>query len=521
MRTDDIWYKVGSGVAFVTPGRILLIADEMNTSTSDRLWDSIQTGRTFHDLVDALVTVGLRNIDSFGVVFVDEDVTHVLLRGRVSTAVHTAEQREVVTATGAITWIERSFEQPDAVELSVGREDQRNIYPFGSGVVHAEWLRVGTPVEAPATSSVRFEAPRDIDRYENVTPQASVSADLTEATDPAAWTFRTESDEEVQQTLHPFESRSGRDEKNTVLPASLAHPGAMSSTDDEGDEFDALFGSTQFRAVETAAVRTDETSPEVASNPSVPPTPPAPSHSNDNHEPLFFSGTPSPRLARPPSQPPPPGSGPLIEGVPGVGGSPAAFQIDQPALDQSSSSAPPDEQGESFTISRAQLLKMKQTPQASNQAAPEVHGILCNQGHPNPPHATLCRVCHARLSAVDPITMPRPVLGTLRFSNGTEALLDRPMIIGRSPRAERVSGRELPQLVSLPSPDQNISRNHLEIRIDGWHVIVVDLESVNGTVVTNPSQAPELLRAGEEAPIVPGSMVSIADEITFVYEVTE
>jgi pSer/pThr/pTyr-binding forkhead associated (FHA) protein len=117
--------------------------------------------------------------------------------------------------------------------------------------------------------------------------------------------------------------------------------------------------------------------------------------------------------------------------------------------------------------------------------------------------------------------MPRPLLGILKFSDGTEALLDRPLIIGRSPRAERVSSKEIPQLVSLSSPDQNISRNHLEIRIDGWHVIVVDLESVNGTVVTNPGQAPELLRAGEEVPIVPGAVVSIADEITFIYEVAQ
>ena len=113
------------------------------------------------------------------------------------------------------------------------------------------------------------------------------------------------------------------------------------------------------------------------------------------------------------------------------------------------------------------------------------------------------------------------MLGTLRFSNGVEAELDGPIVIGRSPRAERVSSKEIPQLVTLPSPDQNISRNHLEIKLDGWHVLVVDLDSVNGTVITNPGEAPVLLRSGEEVPIVVGSVVTIADEVTFVYEVSE
>lgn len=132
----------------------------------------------------------------------------------------------------------------------------------------------------------------------------------------------------------------------------------------------------------------------------------------------------------------------------------------------------------------------------------------------------MCRICGIGLGDADPVSMPRPLLGRLLFSNGTEVQLDRPAIVGRLPKAERVSARELPQLVTVPSPDKDISRNHLEVRIDGWHVLVVDLGSTNGTVVTMPGQPPERLRAGEEQPIVPGTVVTIADEITFVYEVS-
>ena len=135
--------------------------------------------------------------------------------------------------------------------------------------------------------------------------------------------------------------------------------------------------------------------------------------------------------------------------------------------------------------------------------------------------ATACRSCGVPLDQVDAVTMPRPVLGVLRFSNGIEVELDRAVIVGRAPKAERISAREIPQLITLPSPDKDISRSHMEVRLDGWHVIVVDLGSTNGTVVTLPGQAPERLRPSEEQPISPGTVVTIAEEITFVYEVSE
>jgi hypothetical protein len=519
MQTEDVSYRVGSGVAFVTPGRILLVGGSVSEAASDRLWDSVQTGRAFHDLVDAVVTVGLRNIDSFGVVYVEGKITHVLVRGLVTTVVHAAERREDFTAMGTMTWVERSFEDPDAVDLSFGPEDQSTIYPFGSGVVHAGWVRLGTPVGAHATRSVQLDASQMAsDRAPS--PQTSASAGLAKTSEPADWTFPAESDDVGEQTLHPLEPHSHEADEALDLPPTIARAGTTSSEDEAGDEFDALFGSTQFRAVEEAAIRTDEANPEVAADHSARPTSAIPP-SVAPDEPLFFSEAPPPRLTNPPLQPPPPASGSLIEGVPGVATPPPSFQTEERAIQHASDLDSPDDGPDLFTISRAQLLKMKETTTPTHQSPPVVHGILCSQGHPNPPQATSCRVCHGQFSESDPITMPRPLLGILKFSDGTEALLDRPLIIGRSPRAERVSSKEIPQLVSLSSPDQNISRNHLEIRIDGWHVIVVDLESVNGTVVTNPGQAPELLRAGEEVPIVPGAVVSIADEITFIYEVAQ
>jgi pSer/pThr/pTyr-binding forkhead associated (FHA) protein len=76
-------------------------------------------------------------------------------------------------------------------------------------------------------------------------------------------------------------------------------------------------------------------------------------------------------------------------------------------------------------------------------------------------------------------------------------------------------------VVKLPSADGYISRTHLKVTLDGWHVLVTDLKSTNGTLVTLPGRDPQQLRPGEPVPIQPGTVVTLADGIDFRYEVTD
>ena len=121
--------------------------------------------------------------------------------------------------------------------------------------------------------------------------------------------------------------------------------------------------------------------------------------------------------------------------------------------------------------------------------------------------------------ATTPITVPRPVLGVLRLSTGDAVPLDRGAVIGRSPELPATDEAERPHVVRVPSPDKDVSRNHLEVTLDGWHVLVMDLRSTNGTLVTVPGEEPQRLRPDEAFPIPPGTVVSLADEVSFVYEV--
>ena len=88
------------------------------------------------------------------------------------------------------------------------------------------------------------------------------------------------------------------------------------------------------------------------------------------------------------------------------------------------------------------------------------------------------------------------VHGVLHFETGDKAPLDRGVLLGRSPmlRSDVEAGGQ-PRVIKLPSPDNDLSRNHLEIVVDGWQVLALDLGSTNGTYldrtkVTTPVKVP-------------------------------
>ncbi|MEO6712746.1 MAG: FHA domain-containing protein [Mycobacteriales bacterium] len=166
-----------------------------------------------------------------------------------------------------------------------------------------------------------------------------------------------------------------------------------------------------------------------------------------------------------------------------------------------------------YTVTRMTINELR----ADAAVTPLVQAVSCSLTHLNPPEAFRCRICDEFLDQQEPVLVPRPSLGHLRFSTGQVVELDSRVVVGRSPSAERVSAGELPQLVQVESPAQDISRSHVEVRLDGWRVEVVDLDSVNGTVVALPGRDPERLQPGEPYPLVPNAVIDLAGEVTFRY----
>ncbi len=118
---------------------------------------------------------------------------------------------------------------------------------------------------------------------------------------------------------------------------------------------------------------------------------------------------------------------------------------------------------------------------------------------------------------VPPAAARTDLLSTLPTSygfrvNAHEAIgLDAPALIGRHPSLPRIMAGRPPRLVRVPSPLREVSGTHLELRQQGALVIVTDLRSTNGTVVTVPGRDPVKLRQGESVVVTPGTVVDIGD----------
>lgn len=154
-------------------------------------------------------------------------------------------------------------------------------------------------------------------------------------------------------------------------------------------------------------------------------------------------------------------------------------------------------------------------------AGPVVLAVRCMSGHHNAPHATRCRVCGQELPTQQPEPTVRPALGVLRLSTGDVVTLDRGVLVGRAPRSpHEVDSAEAPHLLRVASPDNEISRNHVEVVLDGWHVLVRDLGSTNGTTVALPGSSPVRVRPDDQQSIEPGTTITLADQVSMVFEVT-
>lgn len=123
-----------------------------------------------------------------------------------------------------------------------------------------------------------------------------------------------------------------------------------------------------------------------------------------------------------------------------------------------------------------------------------------------------------QFESTDSVPARRPTRGRMVLSTGRTVELERPVVIGRRPKSVRTSGAELPTLVAVESPEQDISRSHVEIRAEGEHVLVTDLDTTNGTVLLRAGQEPVRLHPNEPTMVITGDVLDIGDGVTVTFE---
>jgi len=116
-----------------------------------------------------------------------------------------------------------------------------------------------------------------------------------------------------------------------------------------------------------------------------------------------------------------------------------------------------------------------------------------------------------------PAVVAHPV-AKLIFSTGDVVDVDRVILVGRAPEARRFASSDQPHLVTVSSPNHEISSTHLEIRpgagADHGMAVVTDMGSTNGTVLVQPGLPPEDLKAGIAISLIPGAILDLGDGVT-------
>jgi FHA domain len=137
-----------------------------------------------------------------------------------------------------------------------------------------------------------------------------------------------------------------------------------------------------------------------------------------------------------------------------------------------------------------------------------VDAKLCRNGHANPPTAATCAVCAEFLApgTSSVVHVPRPSLGRLQLDDGELVDLDRELLFGRNPDRDDDPARAGLRRVKVLG--EKVSRSHLEVRLQGWDVLVADLGSTNGTfVVPHPGGQVAALESGRAQLVEAGAVV--------------
>jgi hypothetical protein len=476
----DVSYVPGDRTAIVGDSYWALIDAMPDSAVVTEIWHRMQQVSRLDALVASVLRFGLDRVPDFVLLAAAEGGHRLICRGRAGATLIDPPRR--VDGVGLATWLE--CEVAAAVGRVVlgeppGESDLR--LPASAGVFLAHSVTVGLMAASrdhgPGTPAPAVAVPVA------TTPVAAASVAVAPAPVP--------------------------DVPQAVVQARTMWTPEVDPGPAEDASYDFLFGATQARTVEDAAVR-----PAAESDASLP-FPFAAAGEPPNGPPA------SPAADGGPAGPTIPGI--LIDAVPWASGtSPSWPPGDQAAGVPPRLIAPGPAAGDDdgSTVMRHDLPGSASRLVIPDRIGPTVHALLCPDSHVNPPGSPACRRCGAPLPPQDPVSVPRPVLGVLRLSTGDVIPLDRGVIMGRSPRTD-YHGEERPHVVKLPGGDGEISRTHLHVSLDGWHVLVTDLHSTNGTLVVLPGREAEQLRPGEPVPIPPGTMVVLAVDVDFRYEAAE
>lgn len=474
-------YSAGEWTAVVRPGFVALVGPQADADVARALWDAAPQGVLA--VLDVLARDGLAALPPFAVASVDGTRVHVAVRGDVDVEVTATDGAVQVLRAGAVrTWSEQVLETVGVLVARADGAPDAPALPLVEGVAPAGTVRVDVaevvvPVIEPEAEEPQ---PRTADDAE---------PDVEDAPAPAA---EVEPVEVATVAVEPVAVEASAVEPAADEPAAVEPADAEPSVEVEPvleDEAAAdAEPSVEAEPVATPVALTKDTpQAQVADVVEEPVGPADDSWEHTVRAPVSAAYSLEPQPTEPRYDVVAAAEQFLEQHAqrPGLVDLPPVRPVDQQPVPPAS---PDDHDG--LTILSSDLAAIRD--QLPSWAADEVPGPF------------------AVPAAAEP--------AKLVLSTGLVVTLDRAVLLGRAPQVARVTNRELPRLVTVPSPQQDISRTHAEVRVEGDHVLVTDLDSTNGVHVSRPGEGARRLHPGEPSVVATDEVVDLGDGVTFTVE---
>ena len=467
-------YTPGEWYAVVAGGVVLLLAPSTPPEVVRDVWATApERGGGLGAQLDALVRHGIGGLHPFAAVDLAGGRVHTALRGDVEVEVVRGTRAEVLSAPEVVSWSERSVGSAEEVTVRVSGAGRGPALPIVSGVVRASRVRVRLTGAEPA-------------READAAPSEPVVL-------PAAPT--------------PVALAPAREAAAPAAPAEVAPEPARSdvtaSADTEVVEGAPVAGEVV--AGELVEAEVVEDAPEVAAP--VEDVPAEDSPAEDVPEVREQDAAPAPVAPAPapaPAPAAPAGARPPV--IPAPAQPYAPPQAPAPVLPGPASADDHD----GLTILSGELASIRQhlPSWAVSQTGDWPSGGVVPTPTPAPGVSGALPVTAAA-------TAPAP---RLALSTGALVPVDGVVLIGRAPQADRAPDGTEARLVTVPSPEQDISRTHAEVRLEAGRVLVTDLYSTNGITVASGALPPRRVTAGEPVAVGEGDVVDLGDGVTFTVE---
>lgn len=460
-------YGPGPALLVAVPGLALLTPDD---DLARRAWVVLDAGGGPEELVVELIRNGLATLGPFVLVDSVGDRARVLVRGTLTAQVDSAGSVVRWSGAGVTTWAERVFEQ--VVSARAGDADPDGTrWPLRAGVVRCAGFELRPALTAPDGPS---------------TARASTAGRPAEVV--AAIRTRT--------TWAPDEPATTDEAVPPGEPGERGEPDRSTGSEGSGDP-----GGPEPRAIAPDPSEPSQSEIDSRVEPLVdalPPVPidPAPDGAAAGTARSAPPPPPVPSALTPPPKPTDPGrtrTDELDDGFDHLFESTIMRSVEDAAIREVT-----DETADEGALPADPVV----------EASADRLGD--HDGH------TITAADLADLRSPEPAPVAAPIHGPARLelSTGDVIVLDRDVVIGRRPQVDRVQGGQVPTVVTVPSPQQDVSRTHLRIGWNGALVTVTDLHSMNGTALIGTDGAARALAGGVPHPLAEGDTLDIGDGVT-------